>query len=292
MVGNAIEGCEEGGKRERMGMLYLAQWGEQMESNAALRQGRVPPSLEAYRTLAELAVMDQVHTALSCDRMDLAFQGVHDAYGRRPMLYQECFASVYDEQGALISADRYQPSLYRTALVGWFDCYVMKRAVDVLQVRPTMSVGVNLSAGSMTNEVYWESLLRQLSSQPEIPRRLILEMTEETALSLEQCSTIQSLKRLGCRVAIDDFGRGTQVDLVVSPGFADLIKIDSEWLDAVNQGRRDSGRLEQLMAVAVSLAKDVVITGVNTERDLLLAREMGGEWVQGGYFDWPPRRLG
>jgi len=172
--------------------------------------------------------------------------------------------------------------------VGWFDGHVVKRAVDMLKVRPTMTIGVNLSAGSLTQGAHWKPLLQQLASHPEIPGRLILEMTEEVALGVEQCPTMQSLKRLGCRVAIDGFGRGMEVSLGVSPGFADLIKIDGTWLEAVGQGRCDGAHLEQLVSVASSLANEVVMMGVDTEQDLLMAREVGGAWVQGGYFDWPP----
>ncbi|KVD59169.1 hypothetical protein WI87_14015 [Burkholderia ubonensis] len=249
-------------------------------------------SLGERRRESDVATVSRVHAALECGRFEFAFQAVHCARGRRPALYQECLARVSDSNCTVMPPNAYLPSLARLGLTGWFDGYVLRQALKWLRQFPNLVVGVNVSAASLIDAAVWEPMWAELEGQPGVACRLTLEITETTPMYGQAGGLcVGRFRQLGCRIAIDDFGAGFSVETALKLGAVDLVKID-HGVFALAGDALGLPRLERLMALAAEVSSSCVVEGIETEADLVRARRIGAEWVQGYYFGQPARAGG
>src|SRR5690606_32963431 len=98
---------------------------------------------------------------------------------------------------------------------------------------PEISLGCNISAQSLQFDCWWRLIFEVLQAQPSVASRLVIEITETSAISQddEAIALLQTLKILGCKIAVDDMGSGySTLDFVVRSR-PDFVKIDKAYLD-------------------------------------------------------------
>ncbi|MCB0915621.1 MAG: bifunctional diguanylate cyclase/phosphodiesterase [Actinobacteria bacterium] len=150
----------------------------------------------------------------------------------------------------------------------------------------TMSVnisGIDLVDESLPNTV--AQVLRETGIDAE---RLVMEITE-TAIGADPeriRRTVNELRALGVRVAIDDFGVGysSLAQLMNMP--VDEVKVDRGFLAASDPDARQTS-LAAAVRLASALGAEVVVEGVEAASDLELLRRVGCDLAQGFYFSPP-----
>lgn len=120
--------------------------------------------------------------------------------------------------------------------------------------------------------------------------RLIVEVTESFELSASATAheNLLRLVRAGYRTAIDDFGAGFSNFVQLEEIGRHLIKIDRSLI--VRAGTREAASLTVLsaaIAVARSLASEVLAEGVETDAEAEIVQELGIPLVQGFRFARP-----
>src|SRR4051794_15792648 len=92
-----------------------------------------------------------------------------------------------------------------------------------------------------------ESLLRE---QPVPPGRLILEITETAAIvNIERARALATtLRRMGCRLALDDFGAGFASFNYLKHLQFDVLKIDGEFVRGLRDNPTDRLVVEAVVA--------------------------------------------
>lgn len=250
-----------------------------------VRRGRAIHSVEEADRVAEL-----VWKAMRDDRIELAFQGVCDTANSDVILYHECLARLTDEDGTPVSPAKFIPALESIGLIHLFDRYVFRLVVALLDKHPNTTLGVNVSALSVGDNVLWAPTFIFLLSRPDIAHRLVVEITETAPVNIEDARAFaRRLRETGCRIAIDDFGAGYSLENGMAAGHADIIKIDASWLAKVSQGICSPADFNSFIAFASGLAPCVIVEGVETNADYELARRARIEWVQGYWFGKPSR---
>jgi EAL domain-containing protein (putative c-di-GMP-specific phosphodiesterase class I) len=229
-----------------------------------------------------------LYDAMLEGRISLAVQPVVDIQSMHVQLYGECLARLCGPDGSNVSPGNFVPALERLNLCRHFDQFMVRRVIGLLRRNPSMSLAVNVSGQSVRHDVLWAATLLDLASELEIARRLVIEITETAPVPLSKGRMlIARLRRLGCRIAIDDFGAGYGVQTGMEIDTPDIIKIDGSVLRRARQGGRDFRRLQKLVALASNMATSVVIEGVESRSDLELARDVGARWVQGQHVGSP-----
>lgn len=115
--------------------------------------------------------------------------------------------------------------------------------------------------------------------------RLVVEAVESRSrddLRLEQ-EMLAGLRAAGLSVALDDVGAPDALLSLDSLRRADVVKLDRTWLAGTAGGSRLAA-LEALVRLARQLGKRTVLEGVECDRDLALARDLGVDWAQGFLF--------
>lgn len=123
-------------------------------------------------------------------------------------------------------------------------------------------------------------------------QRLVIEIIESEVSDLAQLQRfIRHFRELGCLIAIDDFGAGhSNFDRIwgLEP---DIVKIDRRLIQDAGRSRR----VERILTGIVSLLHEagslVVVEGVETEREALVAIAANADMVQGFYFARPQAHI-
>jgi EAL domain-containing protein (putative c-di-GMP-specific phosphodiesterase class I) len=238
----------------------------------------------------ELAVAELAWRAMRDDRIEFAFQAVCSATDSRVVLYHECLARLVDDGGQEISPAEFIPALKAAGLTRMFDRRIVGRVIALLEKHPDVTLGVNISALSVSGDELWAPIQILLSSRPDLACRLIVEITEtESVDPVAASGFVRRLRQSGCRVAIDDFGAGYSFSTAKAIVRADIVKIDGSWIAKVAQGKCSSADFGGLVSLARGFASCVVVEGIETEADLKLVRCVEAEWVQGYWFGKPSR---
>jgi diguanylate cyclase (GGDEF)-like protein/PAS domain S-box-containing protein len=154
---------------------------------------------------------------------------------------------------------------------------------------PSMRVSVNLSPRQFQHADLGKVVAAALEESGLEPRFLELEITESTAmLNMERTIlTLAGLRELGVRIALDDFGTGHSSLSYLRRFPIDRVKIDQEFVHAIEASRSNRAIVSAIVAMAHGLDLAVTAEGVETKEQLRFLVEQRCEEVQGFLFGEP-----
>jgi diguanylate cyclase (GGDEF)-like protein/PAS domain S-box-containing protein len=152
-----------------------------------------------------------------------------------------------------------------------------------------LSVSVNVSARELADPGYAERVARILRETGAEAVSMAIEVTE-TALLREMSEVevaLSALKRLGVRIALDDFGRGFSSLEHVKLLPVDVVKIDRAFVAGVADNDEDRAIVRAIAALAAKTGLTVIAEGVETQAQLDELRQLDGVIAQGYHFARP-----
>ncbi|MFK0167107.1 EAL domain-containing protein [Rhizobium sp. NPDC090279] len=240
---------------------------------------------------ADMKIADAVYDAIDNGRLELFEQPVANVRDHAEKLYCECLARVSDQDGRLITPGLFLPALERLNITSAIDRYVVNATIEKLRMRKSGRLGCNVSVLSAVDDVWWASIYEDLRREPTIASRLVIEITESAPPEnwSRTKGFITAMQRLGCRIALDDFGAGfSSIDFARSSG-ADIIKIDGSFVREAVEDERQSALLQHIVLLAGDCAAQVVIEGIETAQMCKIAESTGAGWLQGYLIGRPER---
>lgn len=237
---------------------------------------------------ASLDIGEEVQQALKDNRIVLAYQPVVDARSH-DIRYFECLARMYDREGTLIPAAKFIPAIEQLGLMRSIDNRVRDLAIGALEHFPNVSLAINISGLTATERSWQRGLVARLKGRRDLASRLIVEITETTALmDIEETSRfVFSLRALGCEVALDDFGAGFTTFHHLRALTVDVVKIDGSFIRDIAGDKQNQIFIRNLLALAGSLNVSTVAECVETKEDADYLAAEGVDLLQGYYFGRP-----
>ncbi|MGH7122944.1 MAG: EAL domain-containing protein, partial [Stellaceae bacterium] len=155
----------------------------------------------------DMALGERVQRALKDGRLVFAYQPVVDSESGA-VAYHECLLRMVAEDGGIVSAAAFVPVIEQLGFIRLIDRFVLERSVSEAIEHPECSLAFNISGLTATDHAWLRLLVSLLRDRPEVARQLIVEITETAALHdiQESARFVGTLRELGCRVALDDFG--------------------------------------------------------------------------------------
>ncbi len=143
-----------------------------------------------------------------------------------------------------------------------------------------------LSFSDESTVFYMREQFERLSLTME---ELVVELTETTALKDlgRTARMIMTLKELGCRVALDDFGAGFSSFQELRSLPLDLLKIDGSFIRDITRSARDVEIVRSIVHLAGALGMETVAEEVVDAPTLALLGEIGVDMAQGYYIGRP-----
>ena len=212
----------------------------------------------------------QLRRAISTDRIQLVYQPIVNLNSGK-VVGAEALARWNDEDGNAVSPDIFVKIAEEHGFVGELTKKVIRRALlsfaDTLRSHPDFRLSVNVSAVDLMDPNFLPMLDETLRGTKVDAKSLVIEITERsTAENAVAMETIRELRRRDHSVHIDDFGTGySNLDKLLYL-FADTIKIDKAFTRVIGTEAVTVAIVPQILAMAKSLNLDVIVEGVETER--------------------------
>ena len=119
--------------------------------------------------------------------------------------------------------------------------------------------------------------------------RLVIEITETAALRDldESAGFVKTVRNLGCRVALDDFGAGFTSLRHLEALAVDIVKIDGSFVRGLINRPDNQAVLRHLLGLAHGLGLATVAEWVETAEEAKLLEQQGVDLLQGYHFGKP-----
>ena len=162
-----------------------------------------------------------------------------------------------------------------------------KACEDALQWPDKLRIVVNISSAELANEGFPRLVASAIATSGLAPHRLELDLDESVFLS--ECGStdgaLRTLRKLGVRLALDEFGAGLLSFENLSRMPFDAVKIDRGFLrGAVKPDSRNAAVIGAMIALADALGMETVMEGVDAMDELDLVREKGVNHIQGAVY--------
>lgn len=151
------------------------------------------------------------------------------------------------------------------------------------------TIAVNLSAVQLAHSGLVEAVRGALDRHGLEPHRLVLEITESTAMCDVDSSQaiLQKLHDIGVRISIDDFGTGYSSLLYLKRLPATELKIDRCFVHDLTCGTEDAAIVSAIVALGQTLDLRVVAEGVETAEQQQFLTSLGCDTLPGYLLAYP-----
>lgn len=251
-----------------------AMYTDQLRSRARVRT-EVAAALSKALRAGELGVEYQPIFSAVSERAEAAEALVRWDHPVRGRIDAGDFIPIAEETGVIVAIGDF---------VLQHACATTRRWIDDGIVGPRFAVHVNVSRLQLASPPFVSRVVDLLREYRLRPRQIVLEARETTLLSDDSGEVIRSvraLRRVGVRIALDNFGTGSNALSLLTDVGADVLKLDGSLALPSGSSESDTRVARALVLLAHALNMEVVAERVTGLEQLRRLRAAGCDLVQG-----------
>ena len=203
-------------------------------------------------------------------------------------VHHEILLRLLDEGGDVLSPATFLSAAENYNLMPSIDRWVIKNALKLLgeriQRQPNIGLfAINLSAQSLDTDNFLGFVIDQIDKSQVPAANLCFEITESTAISNLMTATrfMSVLRGMGCRFALDDFGRGFSSYSYLKHLNVDYLKIDGSFIRDVAHDPVDHAMVDSINQIGHIMGVQTIAEFVDSEEALEKLMALGVDHVQG-----------
>jgi len=245
----------------------------------------------------EMKWVSRITSAVEENRLELFYQPIigiskDNAQSRG---HYELLLRMRDENGDIVTPDQFIPSAERYNLMSTLDRWVIHEALSQLADKSPKSkeahftLAINLSGTSLSEDRFLEFVINELQKYNLPDGAICFEITETAAISnlARVIHFMQTLKKLGCKFSLDDFGSGLSSFTYLRNLPVDYLKIDGQFIRNVADDTVDESMVKAINQVGIAMGIATIAERVETKAVLDKLSELGVEFAQGYYIARP-----
>ncbi|MEL6644537.1 MAG: EAL domain-containing protein [Pseudomonadota bacterium] len=247
--------------------------------------------LDAAVSQRDRDTMRMVNAAVQAGDVILVYQPVVQAGTPDRLAFFEGLVRVLDRTGRVIPARDFIDVVETHETGRILDCLALERGLAILARDPDLRLSINMSARSIGYKRWTETLEQGLSRMPTLANRLILEITEASAMVIPDIVQVfmKDLHQRGITFALDDFGAGFTSFRYLKSFEFDILKIDGQFIKDIHAESDNQVMVQALVAIAQQFEMFTVAEAVETARDAAFLSAVGVDCLQGYYYGAPKR---
>ena len=241
----------------------------------------------------KIELTQNLHQAIKNKDFMLHFQPIYDIRTEKVVNVEALIRWPHVSKG-FIQPLEFIPLAEITGLIHKINDWVFLEAFEKHQARSLLNLGkiktsINLSAKSITNPGFIESLEKLCESTGVKSSEITLEITETAMIDdLSYTQTVLSkLSEMGFEVALDDFGTGYSSLTYLKNLSIHTVKIDRQFISHCIEKNNDKETLKYIIDLSHHLKMKVVAEGIENAEQLALLKSLGCDYAQGYYLGRP-----
>ena len=252
------------------------------------------PIADPVEAARERYAMEQdLRRAIERNEFDLRFQPLIDAEARRVCGAEALLRWTHPVHGP-VPPSRFVPIVEAAGLADEVGLWVLNAACREARSWQRQGLGplriaVNISGHQLDRSDLHQLIERTLARHSLAADALEVELTETVAASDagRTAGLFRHLRALGVAIAIDDFGTGYSSFSALRQLSFDKLKIDREFVTAVDQRQDSQAICRSMIALGQGLGIRVLAEGVERREEYDWLRRHGCAHFQGYYFAPP-----
>jgi len=200
------------------------------------------------------------------------------------LLYPERFIEVAEETRLIVPIGKWVLQTACVQIKKW-----QKKSYTSLKL------SVNISEQQLRDKAFLNDVLTVLTETRFDPSCLELEITETVAMNNfgRNIEVLGELRRIGIRIALDDFGSGYSSLNYLGTLPINILKVDYNLVKEIPFNIKKSAIATSIISLATCLNYEVVAEGVETEAQLVFFQQQRCTYIQGYFFSkpLPPKEL-
>ncbi|SFR32188.1 EAL domain, c-di-GMP-specific phosphodiesterase class I (or its enzymatically inactive variant) [Litoreibacter janthinus] len=207
----------------------------------------------------------------------------------RRVAFYEGLIRVLDETGRIIPARDFIDTIEPRNEGRMIDCLAVELGLASLAAEPRLRLSINMSPRSIGNPEWETALERGLLRDPTIGERLIIEITESSALLMPDLVSdfMTRMQRRGISFALDDFGAGYTAFRHFKDFYFDLVKIDTSFARNIDEDADNQVLMTALVSIANQFDMFTVAEGIEHPQEAEYLAQIGVDCLQGYLFGVP-----
>ncbi|WFU12113.1 bifunctional diguanylate cyclase/phosphodiesterase (plasmid) [Rhizobium sp. CB3090] len=182
-----------------------------------------------------------------------------------------------------ISPEVFIPLAEKSGLIDALGVHMLRASIHHAKAWPGLALSVNVSPVQLCNPDFAAQVIAVLDESGFDPSRLTLEITEGVLMTNPDQArrSIDVLRRIGIKIALDDFGCGyASIGALRQFGF-DRMKIDRSLVLGLEENANGIDILRATVALATALDIPVTAEGIENPRQAEILRASGCDQLQG-----------
>lgn len=234
----------------------------------------------------------RLHQALLSDQFQIYAQPIHSLQGQKGIKGYEILLRLNDQQGGSCFPDMFLPMVQQYDFMTQIDQWVIEHLLLELSNREINNQDestffISLSAATCRSGKLSDFVQQQLSKHDFPAEQVTFQISETTALKHLTTTTtlVQSLKALGCHIALNDCGSNISTFSQLRTIGADYVKIDSNLIDGITTDPVLQGIMTSIQEVAKTMKMQTIAEQVQSISTLNSLSELGVDYVQGHCYE-------
>ncbi|WP_316861822.1 EAL domain-containing protein [uncultured Cohaesibacter sp.] len=244
---------------------------------------------QAVEIEADARVAQALRTADLEEELTVYFQPIVNVHSGQAIAF-EALARWHNPKIGSMSPSVFIPLAEQSGQICEITQILLKKALKVAEQWPLqIRLSFNLSVHDLGSPEKILALTSILMNSSFSPHRVDFEITETAVIGnlSRSLNAIETLKGLGCGISLDDFGTGYSCLSQLRNLPITKIKIDRSFVSGLDNKPASYKIVKSLLSLSQEMGLGCIVEGIETEVELQLLKQMGGQVVQGYYYSPP-----
>ncbi len=272
-------------------IVHEAQVGLAAAAKMERQIGVYSPLIDPYSE-EKLSLMGHLRTAVANESLDLYCQP-QMTVDEMKLVGFEALLRWKDQKGRFVSPSSFIPLAESCGVIRPLTRWVIRQSLlrlsELHKQLPEAHVSINLSVSNLREDDLVHFIRNQLQEFSISPEQVKFEITESSMIENEDVALnrLLQLRRLGCRISIDDYGSGYASLGYLKQLPISEVKIDRSFVKGLADSQDDQVIVKTTIAMCHDLGLNVVAEGVETLEVLNLLRDFSCDVAQGYFLGKP-----
>lgn len=244
-----------------------------------------PGDQDMQQRYSQLEWVSRIHQALDNKQFVLYYQRMQGlSEGAEP--HCEVLIRMRGDDGTLYPPGYFLPVAERFHLMPQLDRWVVSEAFSIMARKGAdfpYVCAINLSGQTLSEDGFLNYVINLMNFYGLEPKRFCFEITETSVIAnLDKARQFMlTLRELGCRFSLDDFGSGLSSFAYLRNLSVDFLKIDGMFVKAIDSSPIDRVMVSTISQVGQVMGLRTIAEFAENEEIITILKEIGVDYAQG-----------